>query len=159
MLLLTYAARACHPAKWQVLLSRVVLAHYMLQVSSLFYFSQAPYCFVHSLFHAISLPMLELQCVLALALCHGFQTPSQKHAVHSLQNWSYKAFNSEYVLCNWPTPHCTWNPMPHNTQPYTNFPHDATHLCNVTNLKPPGYSGLSCTFFSLRIYRLHCRRI
>jgi len=43
--------------------------------------------FEQSMFHATGLSMLEQQCMLVLALCHGFQIPSKNHTAHSLQNW------------------------------------------------------------------------
>jgi hypothetical protein len=70
---------------------------------------------------------------------------------------SYKAFNIKHKLPVWLMLHCRVNPTLPNTQSYINFPHDATHISSVANLKPSVYSGPSCTFFSLKIHRLNCR--
>ena len=113
--------------------------------------------FEQSMFHATGSSMTGQQCMLVLALSYGFQIPSKKHTAHSLQNCSYKAFNIKHKLPVWLIFHCAVNPTLPNTQSYINFPHDATHLPRVANLKPTVYSGPSCTFFSLRIHRLNCK--
>jgi hypothetical protein len=41
----------------------------------------------HSMLHVNVSAVLEQQCMLVLALCHGFQIHLKQHTARSLQNW------------------------------------------------------------------------
>jgi hypothetical protein len=80
-----HTAEACRLAKGCALLSWAVLMHStftgVLNVPLLPGFFK----FEQSMFHGTGSSMIEKQCMLVLALSHGFQIPSKKHTPHSLQ--------------------------------------------------------------------------